>query len=580
MNIYKLKEFNKEKYAWNPRARKLAVWNRVLQYVIWILTVLFLAWVLWEWIFRQAGTWALQPGGFLIVFLSIIVLNLGMRTALAGFFHNLSRRLYPSARHDFALYEYHLLRGRVPAEGARLLLLMAQTDLMRGEEQLAYCALREVDVSRLKPDQMKLYDFLQLVTCLLGGNTADSEQTESSNQTEKEREKAETADVWYARYEGIPRREEIRFPDYEATDRWIQSVSDNGKADESLAEEMRKAVQETAKGKEREPLSALIFTLLLFHVIFYFAVWALPGNGWQLRPAYKEIGGNLAALFLIVIGFWLMYLYWTFWRRQNPYPEIVDKIGAGILIAAGSIFVLLFSGFWWLYQMVAEVSPSDMTERVLATDVRDSWSGTLYDYLAIDTYNEYQFEWGTKYFRASDFMLMEEWDEAKYSDPEWNSSAVRGTGIKGSGGYTVSSSDEAPSQTAESTEGSSDGNSGSEDLSARIEQYMPEVTDLYQAVYEYLKDNNETDMPDSALNDAIQYDMNARAEPYAVIGAIRGAEFRLYDNGMKTAEDGTEQEEIVLEKVYTDGGSDTQLYGFYLVDPDTLEVTDEHKTSW
>ena len=42
---------------------------------------------------------------------------------------------------------------------------------------------------------------------------------------------------------------------------------------------------------------------------------------------------------------------------------------------------------------------------------------------------------------------------------------------------------------------------------------------------------------------------------------------------------GTERE-IVLEKVYPSGGYDTELLGFYLVNTETGEVTDEHKTSW
>ena len=39
-------------------------------------------------------------------------------------------------------------------------------------------------------------------------------------------------------------------------------------------------------------------------------------------------------------------------------------------------------------------------------------------------------------------------------------------------------------------------------------------------------------------------------------------------------------DEYVLEKKYPGGTYDTQLVDFYLVNPDTLEVTDEHKTTW
>lgn len=39
-------------------------------------------------------------------------------------------------------------------------------------------------------------------------------------------------------------------------------------------------------------------------------------------------------------------------------------------------------------------------------------------------------------------------------------------------------------------------------------------------------------------------------------------------------------EELVLEKVYPDGGYETELVDFYLVNPETLEVIDEQKSSW
>ena len=54
----------------------------------------------------------------------------------------------------------------------------------------------------------------------------------------------------------------------------------------------------------------------------------------------------------------------------------------------------------------------------------------------------------------------------------------------------------------------------------------------------------------------------------------------LYDNGEKTDDNGEMKEEYVLIKKYTDGGYEDEIMGFYLVDSTSLEVTDEHKTSW
>ena len=51
----------------------------------------------------------------------------------------------------------------------------------------------------------------------------------------------------------------------------------------------------------------------------------------------------------------------------------------------------------------------------------------------------------------------------------------------------------------------------------------------------------------------------------------------LYDNGSKTDADGNSCEELVLEKVYPDGNYETELVDIYLVNTDTMQVTDEQK---
>ena len=54
----------------------------------------------------------------------------------------------------------------------------------------------------------------------------------------------------------------------------------------------------------------------------------------------------------------------------------------------------------------------------------------------------------------------------------------------------------------------------------------------------------------------------------------------LYDNGAKTDADDNSCEELVLEKVYPDGNYETELVDFYLVNTDTMQVTDEQKNTW
>ena len=101
-----------------------------------------------------------------------------------------------------------------------------------------------------------------------------------------------------------------------------------------------------------------------------------------------------------------------------------------------------------------------------------------------------------------------------------------------------------------------------------------------QAVYEYLKENGEFQ------NLSISYSANAKGDLYARIGSVSDVqgtdnsyELRLYDNGKKESDSGFCRE-IVLEKVYTAEDGETELLDFFLVHPETLEVTNEHKTEW
>ena len=103
-----------------------------------------------------------------------------------------------------------------------------------------------------------------------------------------------------------------------------------------------------------------------------------------------------------------------------------------------------------------------------------------------------------------------------------------------------------------------------------------------QAVYEYLKEQEK--YPDMKL----EYKTNAKGETYAKIytskeqknGKTLNFWYGLYSNGTKESKDGTLCDEIVLQKQYEISDEQTQLIDFYLVDPDTKKVTDEHKKTW
>lgn len=123
----------------------------------------------------------------------------------------------------------------------------------------------------------------------------------------------------------------------------------------------------------------------------------------------------------------------------------------------------------------------------------------------------------------------------------------------------------------------SDAKQKSEDTNA--EQSLQNAMTL---VYNYLDEKKR--YSDMELN----FCASAKGETYAVICAtqeeehtrVLDVEYRLYYNGTKENRNGTECAEIVLQKWYPNGENNAQLINFYLVDPDTLEVIDEHDSSW
>ena len=137
------------------------------------------------------------------------------------------------------------------------------------------------------------------------------------------------------------------------------------------------------------------------------------------------------------------------------------------------------------------------------------------------------------------------------------------------------------------TENSTD----SEDIQSgnTIEDYETEgqhdgltIQNAMLAVYNYLQEQN------TLQNMAFSYTANAKGEVYAVVsetqetknGNTVNVRYCLYDNGSKTDADGNSCEELVLEKVYPDGNYETELVDFYLVNADTMQVTDEQKNTW
>lgn len=111
--------------------------------------------------------------------------------------------------------------------------------------------------------------------------------------------------------------------------------------------------------------------------------------------------------------------------------------------------------------------------------------------------------------------------------------------------------------------------------------YLKEKAEM-QAIYNYLNSTNSLQQME------LSYASNAKGEIYAIVGS--GTEtkdgnsivikYNLYYNKEKMDANNTNCDEFVMEKQYVNGEYETEIIDFYLVNPDTLEVTDEHKTTW
>ena len=573
-NIYRIGEGVPDSYKWNLSGRRLAVLYRFfsafLVPVAWVFLVIFL-----EWHVIRIGS--LTAGGILWTVVALVVLFYSVLIFLNHLFSGISRRLDPEERHDYILYGFHHRGRRNVRPRAQSLLFMAQLDIRMHRPERAGEALEEISTDKLSVEQMKLYTLLKLAGEVLSeegateGTLSEKGETEGTVRGEGEKQSRASAEDWYIRYSGFS-DQTGKFPENAAVESWMKPEAMENK---QAQDEMIAAVSGISIGPEPHPFFNLFFGMMLAHSIFFPAVQSFTASGWRLRPKYSFFAGGLAGLFVLILGIGMLYLLLKKRRRAGS-PErgadkarlIIGRIAWALLVLSLSTMVLL--GSW--------AGTSDQ-ERVLTDAVPDPFTGIKYVYLA-----EEEDYGGTRYYRSPDFIFMEEWSEAIYYDTEAN--------LPEAGGEELNTASAVSGNSAES--GGTDQETGSSSLSvftgdSAVSGYDSgadsdgsfSAQNAMQAVYEYLKNNG------AYQELRISYSANAKGDLYARIGSgseaqgaeERSYELRLYDNGEKESDSGICRE-IVLEKVYMAGDGETELLDFFLVHPETMEVTDENKTDW
>lgn len=280
-------------------------------------------------------------------------------------------------------------------------------------------------------------------------------------------------------------------------------------------------------------------TIRKFHsirnsLIFLFVSYLLAYKGlsvglqepYELRTAYQMWSDLIVAVGgAVCCGIWIAQVWKRYkaWKQEHNRRNI-SQILLIVLLVLFALFFLIVVGAFGILSIPEETEVG-----------RDD----KYVYLDVS--------YGTGYYIWS----------AKADNP-----FIRETYYKNSGLCDFDAADNGDTNFYQDTQSSND--------STEAKQYETEENEM-NAVWQYLVSN-------SVIEDqGFTTDMDAKGYTYAVVGNAKGDRLVLKGNGDQTDDNGNACTEYVLEQ---EGEDQTELLGFYLVNRTTLEVTDEHKTSW
>lgn len=269
-------------------------------------------------------------------------------------------------------------------------------------------------------------------------------------------------------------------------------------------------------------------------LIFLFVSYLLAFKGlsvglqepYELRSAYQMWSDLMVAVGgAVCCGIWIAQVWKRYkaWKQEHNRRNI-SQILLIVLLVLFALFFLIVVGAFGILSIPEETEVG-----------RDD----KYVYLDVS--------YGTGYYIWS----------AKADNP-----FIRETYYKNSGLSDSDATDNGDTNSYQDTQSSND--------STEAKQYETEENEM-NAVWQYLVSN-------SVIEDqGFTTDMDAKGYTYAVVGNAKGDRLVLKGNGDQTDDNGNACTEYVLEQ---EGEDQTELLGFYLVNRTTLEVTDEHKTSW
>ena len=525
MNIYLVNEFKEKEYDWSKAGRKKAKRYRYECIAIRITVILLAFFEAFLVLYYKF----LKSSGFIWWALALIILLYGLLLTCASSKRKSVEHMSIEDKHDYNLYLYHHVYWKNRNTANKILLNNAMLLVQLKRYRQAAQALDSIYIEKCSGKEMKQMYFLRLMIAAYEDEKDDIEQE-------------------FTRYIGI-KDEEKEYPDDELLKSYIQM-----KDLEDLAECLEKIKSE--KKKEYPVLISIITLLGAYSVEFLGLLYGINRDvGYEIRANYLRSSFVIVETVLVILM--IAGIIWVCRRldvkERKAWKKKVRKVISSVCLGIIAVCVL-FSNF------MAVIEELDNRETIIKEE-----NGMIYlEVTKSSGYDSYAEQYKTNnpfimkkiYLPGEDDASVDHTKDNQIQDNNVQNSMEQENMDQGSTGQSQSTWDE--------------------------EAHGTRIQDGMSAVYRYLSETN------ALQNLEFTYSSNAKGEVYAIVssgqeekdGKSVKIEYRIYYNNEKTDENGVVCDEYVLEKKYIDGEYDKQLVGFYLVNPDTKEVADEHKTTW
>lgn len=473
---------------------------------------------------RATDIWGF--GAFICQLIAILELAYGLRIAMLAQNRKKAYQLAPEERHEYAKYLYEKQYRRYPVVANQMLFVMARMSVLLGKYERAGEELVDIRTDKCNPVQLKLYYYLRIIT---------AQATEDVDSVQEN----------LTRFAGIPDVKGV-YPSEAEIAMWIEQRDTI-----QMAEALKKAVPD----KKEHPVRIGIITVILAYSTFFYGLWYGINRdmGYEVRYHFAEISIVVVGIGLAVLIIWGIVSLYIHNCQELAVQSGKSRVALIIIYGAAAIFALLILGM----SSLSVVLGMDGIETVTDHDSKYTYITVQEDY------------GGERRYRTNNPFVMQSmdslWLSSDTTDADENNEESPDTN-------TRDSSETEDSHSEDTVEDS--------EMEGQHDGLM--IQNAMLAVYNYLQEQN------TLQNMAFSYTANAKGEVYAIVSEMQeikdgntvNVRYCLYDNGSKTDADGNSCEELVLEKVYPDGNYETELMDFYLVNADTMQVTDEQKNTW